>query len=125
MTMTVKMTMTAKTFHDDAERIDWNLTNHTPNEEQLDAIQRVRVAMKRAGHVIVAACPNSREKSLALTAIEEVAMWAVASIARSYFPTIEAYAPTPAPVVEQVATVEAATFPPTPFDYDPDMPVML
>lgn len=80
------MTLKAMQFGDDHDRIEWNLTNHTPNDEQIASIEQVRVAIKDAGHAIVAFCPNGRERSLALTALEELTFWSVAAIARAEGP---------------------------------------
>ncbi len=42
----------------------------------------VRHACKTAAHRINELCPNGREKSLAITKLEEAMMWANAAIAR-------------------------------------------
>lgn len=63
----------------DAER---NLTNHTPTDEQIVDIENLRVRVKYLAEHIDDKCPDSREKSLALTNLEQTVMWAVASIAR-------------------------------------------
>jgi hypothetical protein len=77
------MTLTAKQFTDEASRVEWNLTNHAPAPVQIEHIEIVRDYAKLLGKNIATFCPNSREKSLALTALEETTMWAVASIARA------------------------------------------
>lgn len=43
----------------------------------------VRSACKTAAEIIDDECPDGREKSLAITALEEAMMWANAAIARS------------------------------------------
>lgn len=43
----------------------------------------VRSACERAAHQVNALCPDGREKSLAITALEEAMMWANAAIARA------------------------------------------
>lgn len=66
------------------ELLDHNLTNHAPSGP--DVIQRfehIREHAKALGHAIIDTCPDSREKSLALTQLEQTVMWAVASIARN------------------------------------------
>lgn len=42
----------------------------------------IREATKYLGAVILKLCPNSRERSLAMTKIEEAMMWANAAVAR-------------------------------------------
>lgn len=64
------------------ERVDHNLTSHAPSETQVRFIEIVRTVGKQLGHQIVEYCPPGREQSLALTALEETVMWAVAAIAR-------------------------------------------
>lgn len=65
------------------DRVEYNLTNHTPGPEQIEQIEHLREAAKRLGFAIVNACPAGREQSIALTALEETTMWAVAAIARA------------------------------------------
>lgn len=64
------------------EQLEHNLTNHTPAPERIYAIEELRTTAKELGHAIVEFCPESRERSLALTNLEQTVMWAVASIAR-------------------------------------------
>lgn len=63
-------------------RTHYNLTNHPPNEDQIERIERLRGTSKRLASMIYVNCPKSRERSLALTNLEQLTMWAVASIAR-------------------------------------------
>lgn len=77
------MTLQQKKHATGADRIDWNLTNHAPAPEQIEAIERLRQWAKDLGYQIDQRCPESREKSLALTALEETVMWAVAAVARA------------------------------------------
>lgn len=64
-------------------RIDHNLTNHPPKDAFLvDLFEDIRNNAKRFGHVVDHAAPECREKSLALTNLEQSVMWAVAAIAR-------------------------------------------
>lgn len=68
---------------DDKERLEQllrSLTNITPSNEQVDRIEDVRNVAKGLGAAIITACPDSRERSLALTHLEDAAMWAVKSI---------------------------------------------
>jgi hypothetical protein len=45
-------------------------------DEQLDALHEVRSAFKVVHAAILANVPNGREQSLALTNLEQAAMWA-------------------------------------------------
>jgi hypothetical protein len=77
------VTLKAKQFATEDDRVSWNLTNHTPAQAQIEAIEHVRDYAKDLGFLINQECPASRERSLALTALEETVFWAVASIARA------------------------------------------
>ncbi len=46
------------------------------NQEQIDCIENVRLVLKRALAVIDSNCTGSKEKSVAITKLEEVSMWA-------------------------------------------------
>lgn len=59
--------------------LERSLTNITPNEEQVKAIEDLRAFARAYGQMVVD-CPDSREKSLAKTKLEESVMWAVKSI---------------------------------------------
>lgn len=61
--------------------LEWNLTNHTPDAAQIVKIEQVRLHARLLGGVIET-LPPSRERSLAITSLEESTMWAVAGIAR-------------------------------------------
>lgn len=63
--------------------VDHNMTNHKPSPEAIATIENLRELTKLLGHRIVEVCPDSREKSLAQTNLEQALMWAVASIARN------------------------------------------
>lgn len=58
-------------------------TYHAPNEDQPKHYEEIRRMGLTLATVVCAACPESRERSLALTKIEEAVMWANAAIARS------------------------------------------
>lgn len=64
-------------------QIDNNFSYHPPREDQVGRYTDIRDEAKRLALLIAAACPNSREKSLALTNLEQAVMWANASIARN------------------------------------------
>lgn len=57
-----------------------SLTNHKPQTEAVEKVERVRNAAKTMATTIFRECPPSRERSLAITALEEQVMWAVKSI---------------------------------------------
>lgn len=46
-------------------------------------MERLRAQAKSFAHTVVEQCVPGREQSLALTAIEEACMWAIASVARN------------------------------------------
>lgn len=58
-------------------------TYHAPKENQPQKYENIRKNALGFAELIDAMCPDSREKSLAITALEEVVMWANASIARN------------------------------------------
>jgi hypothetical protein len=60
--------------------LERSLTNQTPTPEAVARIEAIREHAKALGRVICDECPDSREKSLALTHLEETTMWAVKSI---------------------------------------------
>ncbi len=62
------------------DQIKLSLTNHTPTPEQVEQIEALRVIGKALGFKIEECCPNTRERSLAVTKLEECIMWAVKSI---------------------------------------------
>lgn len=67
----------------DAERIaalERSLTNHTPNNRQIARIEELREHAKTLGRLVILGCPDTRERSLALTHIEDATMWAVKAI---------------------------------------------
>jgi len=64
------------------ERIDNDFTYHPPDEEQTQKYTRLRDNAKQLARDIVALCPDSRDRSLALTKLEEAVFWANAAIAR-------------------------------------------
>lgn len=65
------------------QRTVFNMTHQPVDVEQLNRIEEVRNAGKRmAGIVYQNSQMRSRERSLAITNLEEAVMWAVASIAR-------------------------------------------
>ena len=64
------------------EELATRFTYHPPKDDQADRYQELRDAGGSVAHLIDMLCPDSREKSLALTNIEQAIMWANAAIAR-------------------------------------------
>lgn len=63
--------------------IENNFKYHSPKEGQPEKYVALREKAKEFAYLIDELCPRSREKSLAVTKLEEVTMWANASIARN------------------------------------------
>lgn len=63
--------------------IENNFKYHKPQEGQPEKYERLREEAKELAYSIDTLCPNSREKSLAMTKLEESIMWANAAIARN------------------------------------------
>lgn len=63
--------------------INNNFTYHKPNEGQAERYVTIRDTAKLFAHQLDDLCPDSREKSLAFTKLEEAVMWANSSIARN------------------------------------------
>lgn len=63
--------------------IENNFKYHTPQEGQPEKYTAVREKAKELAYLIDELCPNSREKSVAMTKLEEAVMWANASVARN------------------------------------------
>ena len=64
-------------------QIEKAFTYHSPTYTQAKQYETIRAEAKRLAYLIYGLCPNSREKSLALTALDSTVMWANASIARN------------------------------------------
>ena len=60
-----------------------NFTYHEPTPEKLQKYEFIRTTARSLAYFIEDACPESREKSLSFTKIEEAVMWANAAIARN------------------------------------------
>jgi len=65
------------------KEIENNFTYHSPTDSQQGHYIAIRAKGKELACIIDSHCPNSREKSLAMTKLEEAVMWANASIARN------------------------------------------
>ena len=63
--------------------IDNNFTYHAPKTGQPELYTEIRNEAKELALLMNNHCPESREKSLAFTKLEEAVMWANAAIARN------------------------------------------
>jgi hypothetical protein len=63
--------------------IDNRFMYHPPKADQPEKYLMIRAVAKTLAELINDVCPGSREKSLAMTALEECVMWSNASIARN------------------------------------------
>lgn len=63
-------------------QIENNFSYHSPKEGQPEKYADIRNEAKELAYTIDRLCPGSREKSLAMTKLEEAVFWANASIAR-------------------------------------------
>lgn len=63
--------------------IENNFTYHAPSENQVDRYTLLREKGKELAYAIEERVKDSREKSLALTKLEEAIFWANAGIARN------------------------------------------
>ena len=55
---------------------------HKPTEKQVPMYERNRNKARELAELINGQCPDNREKSIAISKVEEAVMWANASIAR-------------------------------------------
>ena len=69
--------------------IEKNFKYHAPKGDQPAIYEKIRGHAKTFAELIDGLCPNSREKSIAVTKLEERVMWANASIARNEGPDNE------------------------------------
>lgn len=67
----------------DATDLANRFTYHPPKDGQPERYQRIRDATGTLARLLDAECPDSREKSLAVTHLEDAVMWANAAIARN------------------------------------------
>lgn len=65
------------------EQIANNYTYHAPKGDQQERYEALRAIAKGLADTIAELCPDSREKALAFTNLEQSVMWANASIARN------------------------------------------
>ena len=74
-----KYPVDAETIREIANRF----TYHQPRDDQPRRYELLRSLSQQLANTLIAMCPPSRERSLALTKLEESVMWANASIARN------------------------------------------
>lgn len=67
----------------DTKIINRNFTYHAPHGDQTASFELLRSAARGLAVTIQGECPESREKSLAFTKLEECVMWANAAIVRN------------------------------------------
>lgn len=60
--------------------LERSLTNISPNEDQIQRIEALREFAKAYGNAVLQLSLTSRERSLAVTKLEESVMWAVKGI---------------------------------------------
>jgi hypothetical protein len=65
------------------ERLDRVFTYHGVKDDQPPRYEAIRGHARSLAHLIMVACPPSRERSTALTRLEEAVMHANAAIARN------------------------------------------
>lgn len=65
------------------ELIENNFRYHAPKPGQPEIYQEIRDKAKELAYLIDKLAPNSREKSLAMTNLEQAVFWANAAIARN------------------------------------------
>ena len=63
--------------------LDQRFTYHPPTNEKQEFYAQVRSKAKELAELIAAELPDRRERSLALTKLEEAVMWANACMARN------------------------------------------
>ncbi|WP_200836563.1 Acb2/Tad1 domain-containing protein [Roseiconus lacunae] len=74
--------------------VDNNFTYHSPTAGQVAKFAAIRSKGKELAELLLESCPDSRERSSALSRIEEAIFWANASIARHPDPVARHWAHT-------------------------------
>lgn len=64
----------------DYGRVARSMTNHTPSDEAIDKIENLRAQAKAFAYELIISVEPSRERSLALTHLEDAVMWGVKAI---------------------------------------------
>lgn len=65
-----------------SQEMEARFTYHTPKGDQVERYQVLRDKVRELAELIDESCPDSREKALAMTNVEQACMWANAAIAR-------------------------------------------
>lgn len=73
----------SKTNTELQKRIERDFNYHAPSAKAITDMQELRNSARLLAHQINFLVPESREKALSLTKLEEVVMWANASITRN------------------------------------------
>lgn len=63
--------------------LEKNFKYHAPKSGQPEKYEAIRSTAKHFASILQEICPESRELSIAMTNLEQVVMWANASIARN------------------------------------------
>jgi hypothetical protein len=63
--------------------IENNFSRHDMDDDQVWSSNEIREAAKRLAYLIDLRVPDSREKSLAMTNLEQTVFWSTAGIARN------------------------------------------
>ena len=67
----------------DSKDLSIRFTYHSPKPGQPEKYSTIRAEALSLAELINRECPDSREKSLAITSLEEAVFWANAGISRS------------------------------------------
>jgi len=67
------------------QHLDNIFTYHAPRPGQAERYERIRAQAKNLAALVLDLCPDSRERAIAQTKIEEAVMWANSAIARNEF----------------------------------------
>ena len=67
----------------DPRDLEHRFTYHPPKDDQPRRYEQIRDGGRALAEIIDVRCPESREKSLAITHLEQAVMWANAAIARN------------------------------------------
>lgn len=67
----------------DFQDVKKRFSHHPPKGDQAVRYSLIRANVREVANFINETCPDSREKSLAITHLEEAVMWANAAIARN------------------------------------------
>lgn len=65
------------------QQIENNFSYHAPKPGQPETYQEIREKAKELAYLVDELVPNSREKSLAMTNLEQAVFWANAAVARN------------------------------------------